>query len=353
MKRKIMVPALIIVAMAVFSACDKETDGRSKYSTLGYAGWGQPAGGGSAPVALKDTAVYVSGVVFKDGYDWRSDTLYQRTGGYLVLFRNDEVVLDLEASSKKGISLDPDMHHLIGGHLYTEYSDQSKTIIGKDGDVLFSYYGREVLCGLLVEGKDVYTLGADRSGNGFSLRKNGTEMMSRRDGSVIGRMSDNPAYPSGALYRDNGHLCFCYSRVSASGGTGKECVMVMDCEETAFPFSNPTSFDIRIVDGNPVITPKSSSLDRRYSYNNRITTAEILSYSDRTLSAYTNYARFPRKLSVQYYFFSASNAFLLGRTLFMAVTPVQQGFPFVWINGEVRSYEINGFLTGVEASVCP
>lgn len=354
MRKGMTMLALAIVVVASFCGCDKVTDGRSKYSALGYGGWGQPADdGGGGPSARRDTTILVSGVVFKDGYDWRSDTLYKKADGYLVLLRNGEPVLSLKAGSGNGISLDPDMHHLIGGHLYTEYAGTDKTIIGMDGDILFSYYGREMLCGLLVEGKDVYTLGADRGGDGFTLRKNGTEMLSRREGKVLGRMSENPAYPGGALYRDRGHLCFCYSRKPASGGGDTECVMVIDGEESAFPLANPSSFDIRIVDGSPLIIPKGGSYDRRYSFSDGKYTAEVISYNDRTLSASSGYARFPRKLSEQYYFFSSRNAFLLGRTLFMAVTPVKQGSPFIWINGETRYCDINGFLTGIEASVGP
>ena len=210
--------ALAVFAIVLIGGCDKDPDGRSKYGTLGYGGWGRPDDSGVGAGVRKDTVLYVSGVVFDDGYDWRSDTLYRRTDGYLVLFRNDEFLQILEAGSKQRISLDPDMHHLLGGHLYTEYSDGDRTTIGCDGKTLFSYYGREMLRGLLVEGKDVYTLGANRDGSGFSFRKNGNEILSRRDGTIIGRMSENPAYPGGALYRDHHSLCFCYSRESASGG---------------------------------------------------------------------------------------------------------------------------------------
>lgn len=351
MRKNVILMALAMFALALPVGCDKEPDGRSKYSTLGYGGWGRTDNGGGISGFRKDTALYVTGVVFDEGYDWRSDTLYRRTDGYLALFKNDELVLALEAGPKQRISLDPDMHHLIDGHLYTEYSDDSKTTIGRDGKALFSYYDREILCGLLVEGEDVYTLGASRIGNGFSLRKNGIELMSRREGSIIGRMAENPAYPGGALYKDHQSLCFCYSRESQS--VGKECVMVIDGTETAFPFNNPSSFDIRIVDGNPLITPKNSSYDRRYTYTDGVSTAEVISYNDRTLSASSAYARFPRKLSEKYYFFSSANAFLMEGTLFMAVTPQKEGYPFIWENGETRRYEINGFLTGVEVSVSP
>lgn len=353
MRGRRILMALAMVAPVLWGGCDKDPDGRSKYSILGYGGWGKPDAGGGVPGVRKDTTIFVSGVVFEDGYDWRSDTLFRRTDGYLVLFRNDEPVLVLEAGPKQGISLDPDMHHLLDGHLVTEYSDVDRTTIKMDGKTLFSYYGREMLRGLLVEGEDVYTLGADRSGGGFTLRKNGKEIMSRKQGTVLGRMAENPAYPGGALYRDHQHLCFCYSRESASGSKEKECVMVVDCEETAFVLEDPSSFEIRIVDGKPVIVPKSASYDRRYSYRDGSAAAEVVSYNDRTLSASSGYARFPRKLSDKYYFFSARNAFLTGNTLFLAATPVKEGYPFIWVNGETRYYEINGFLTGVEASVSP
>ena len=129
--------------------------------------------------------------------------------------------------------------------------------------------------------------------------------------------------------------------------------MVIDGEETAFPLNNLSSFEIRISEGKPVITPKSASDDITYSYRDGSSVAEVTSYHDRPLSAFSGYARFPRRLSEKYYFFSARNAFLSGNTLFMAVTPINNGYPFIWVNGETRYYEINGFLTGVEASISP
>lgn len=301
-----------------------------------------------------DTTVYVSAVVFNDGYDWRADTLYQRATGCVVLFRNGEEILSIEAGAGRKVSLDPDLHHLMDGHLYTEYSGSENTTVTRDGKELFTYPGREFLCGLLVEGRDVFTLGASRSGKGFSLRKNGMEMMSGRDGVVLGRLSETPSFPTGALYRDGGSLCFCYRRPSEAAGGMDECVMVIDGQESSFGLPDAASYDIRIVDGKPDIKPKNTMPDRRYNYSDGSYVAQVVSYADGTFSANGPRERFPHKMYDRYYFFSAANAFLLGSVLYVAVTPVQQGkAPFLWVNAEGFTYDINGFLTGVEASVGP
>jgi hypothetical protein len=102
----------------------------------------------------------------------------------------------------------PDMHRIIDGHLYTDYSTEMETIIKRDGKTLFGYDGRECLHGMEVVDANVYTLGQNRDGDGFSFRKNGEILISR-----------NAGYVTGGLQRSSDTLCFsfCEQIVTADG----------------------------------------------------------------------------------------------------------------------------------------
>ena len=117
-----------------------------------------------------DTSVFMTAVEFPPGYDWRRDSSFGEVSGRIVLYRDSVRILEVPAGPGCLACMDADLHHLIDGHLYTESCTSAGTVVSRDGEMLFSYPGRELLCGMLVEGRDVYTLGRDRSGGGFSLR---------------------------------------------------------------------------------------------------------------------------------------------------------------------------------------
>lgn len=159
--------------------------------------------------AEPDTTFYYAAVDFPEDYDWVKDVSGGSSTAEITFFRNSEPLFSIPSGKSSLISNDPDTHHILEGHLFTEYSTISETVVKRDGNELFRYAGREFLKGLVVEEEDVWTLGQDRSGSGFSLRRNGEAVIAKREGTVFG---DFTLRPQGALYRDGGELCFCYCR---------------------------------------------------------------------------------------------------------------------------------------------
>lgn len=345
---------VVLLAAAVSCMTKENTTGKSHLEAFPdrYREVRRNGGGGAPAHAKLDTVVFMTAVSFPEDYDWRRDTSLGNVRGSIELYRNGEKVLSVPAGSGSRVSLDPDLHHLVDGHLYTESCTDNETFIGKDGEVLFSYPGRELLCGLLVEKEDVYTLGQNRSGGGFSLRHNGTEILSRKDGFIAAHMSDNPEYPSGALYRDDGHLYFSYWEQGLSGN-GRIWYVVEDGEGT--PVDNVGTegmYDIRIRSGTLLVRALGKSSLRHWTYVDGTFEATLNIYKDGQVIVFT-----PGGSSAHYLrpalFFSFRNACLCGRHLYIGVNPTEPGgSPFLWKDGEtVFSPDINGYITAVEVLV--
>lgn len=164
------------------------------------------------------SALYVTGVEFAEGYDWHRDSSGGAEVCRILVFKDGKRILSVPAGGSANAASAPDMHRFIGGHLYTDYSSNTETIISRDGEELFRYGGREMMCGFLVRADGVYTLGQNRKGEGLSLRKDGTELFNAAVGRVIGDM-ENPCCESGALYEDAGDIVFCYRNSSETAGT--------------------------------------------------------------------------------------------------------------------------------------
>ncbi len=212
-----------------------------------------------APVPPPDTTVWLSAVRFPKDYDWQRDTAYGTAPFELVLYRDFAPELVLSFGPDACFVADPDRHHILSGHLYTERIADGCTRIGRDGQELFRFGQREFLVGLLEDGDDLYTLSRSVSGQGFSFRKNGEVLLSRADGIPFGRL-DDPSYgPTGALYRDGGAPVFCF-RVDFPGGTS--LYRVQDSRESPLKESLPGTrvLDLKVRDGRPlVLHPLSSS----------------------------------------------------------------------------------------------
>lgn len=143
---------------------------------------------------------YVTAVEYPEGYDWRSDVEKGSVKCSLVVYADGVPMMKVPAGDEYEVSSDPDMHRMSEGHLYTDYSTDSETVIKKDGKEIMRYQGREMICGLLTDGNDVYTLGHPRKGEGFSFRKNGEILVGRDCGRSFAR-----------LYRDGRSICFAFS----------------------------------------------------------------------------------------------------------------------------------------------
>ena len=136
---------------------------------------------------------YMTAFDYQKGYDWRLNQGKESVRCSLVVYKDGKPVMKVPVGEAYETGDDPDMHRIIDGHLYTDYSTDSETVVRRDGGLLFRYSGRESIFGMAVRGDDVYTLGQNRGGDGFSFRCNGEQLISRADGFVIGtlRMQDD------------------------------------------------------------------------------------------------------------------------------------------------------------------
>lgn len=341
----------LMLILSALSGCVRESGGIHKLEAFGDR-FVESSRGGGVPVHAQphaDTVLYMTAVEFPEGYDWRRDTSRGDVRGRLVLFRDSLRILDFPAGAGCAASLDPDLHHFAGGHIYTESCTADETVIGRDGEVLFSYPGRELLCGLLVEGDDIYTLGRSRSGAGFSLRRNGEELFSRPDGGIAALFSSNPSYLSGALYRDHGHLYFSYWRPLDGDGDTRLWYVVEDGAESRVEVPDGRMYDIRIRDGAPVITPLKFSPLGVYSYYEGTWKDVVVVSRDGRLTVYS--PLWPTYVGIDplMLFLSFRNACLSGHRLYIAMNPIEEGGrPFLWRDGEIMYHiGVNGFVTEV------
>lgn len=151
------------------------------------------------------TVCYVTTMDYPDGYDWRADREKGSVKCSLVVYADGIPMMKVPVGEEYQTSPDADMHRIICGHLYTDYSTQEETVIRKDGKEIFRYSGREVICGMLVDGDDVYTLGHPRDNGGFTYRRNGEILLSRPSGKTFSR-----------LYRDGEDICFAFCEQASS-----------------------------------------------------------------------------------------------------------------------------------------
>lgn len=147
--------------------------------------WGGPVGGSGSGVGVLESVCYVTAVDYAKGYDWRSDPARESVRCSLVVYVNNSPVMKVPVGSAYHICADSDMHRIAGGSLYTDYSTGSETVLRKNAKLLYSYPAVERICGLIERDDDVYTLGENRSGGGFSLRKNGNVVISRENAFVV------------------------------------------------------------------------------------------------------------------------------------------------------------------------
>ena len=110
--------------------------------------------------------IYLTAVRFPDGYAWQEDTCAVDGPVWIDLYRDGALVRSVPA----GGSVHPDMHRFMDGHLYTDCSIGTETVVCRDGVELFRFEGREALRGFLVREDGVHTLGQDRDGDGFTYR---------------------------------------------------------------------------------------------------------------------------------------------------------------------------------------
>lgn len=207
MKRLICKTAIFAVVSCLQVSCGLQEIGGGVSDGTETEIWGGPLeDNGGAGVLEK--ICYITALDYKDGYDWRSDQARESVRCSLVVYADGRQIMKVPVGEEYETGSDPDMHRMINGHLYTDYSTADETVIKKDGVQLFRYPGREQMCGMVVCGEDIHTLGQDRDGDGFAYRVNGDIVVAREQGCILG-----------TLHHENDSICFAFSeRINTSGG---------------------------------------------------------------------------------------------------------------------------------------
>lgn len=348
---------------------------------------------------VPDTLVWACAVQVPDDYYWPRDTAMGVMEARLLLFRDGEQVLSLPVGAAHGISANPETHHLADGHLYTEFNSSSGTQIRRDGEIVCSYEGREVLKGLLPAEDGLHTLGFDKDDNSLVYRVNGTIML-KMDGV---RAFGGPGENSPALYADGGHVYF------ATYGSGTIC-LVTDGSFKKVDVPSNSVMDYRIIGGVPhsvyvlgsnvflmedkkksVLCEKKGALEDFSVMDaddgvfaagtswgktlvRNVRDSCTLYFEGESLFLYESGGKMfsvkaGRPVTVREadvgtsgsgkllleedgcYFFSRGCAATLGERVYLAVSK-ENGRPFIWKDGEkLMEFDINGYLTGVEVQI--
>lgn len=372
-----------------------------------------PGGSAFAPQSF-DTVVWVSGVCVPGDYDWQKDSAMGVTDARLVLYRDSTLLLSAPIGPEYQLSPYPDAHHLLGGHIYSEYIGAGKTTILRDGKPLFEFAGAEYLKGLVLKDSEVYTLGCNPAESSHSLRRGATSIVRLSGGVIPGGFVENAP----ALYEDSGHLYFSFI-------DGHFINLVED--GVIKPLPSPSSlakvYDCRVFDGEiylayiegrnlycmnngikrhiyssatweedvslfrfgeDIAVAASNSANGGCSYTglvNRQQAANMPSqlgkldkknllfyqYDERLIGIYKKplsifYTR-PVSTTMQGPFYRCSDAFVYTKQclqvadnhIYAAVSAINKGSqPFVLKDGKVlRNYPFNGYLTGIEVEVLP
>lgn len=219
----------ILLPVAIISICitalhcgiienDVSNFGRSRNETGTWKRKDNGKPGESPEINVRgDTIVYLTTVEYENGYHWQQDADGENAPFTINVYRNDDKILEVNGGPGTTIASHPDMHRFANGHLYTDYSTINETIISQDGQELFRYKGREMICGFLAREDGIYTLGQNRNGKGLTFRRNGETLYSNDSGIVLGDIS-NPCGDSGALYEANGDIVFMFNIITKYDG---------------------------------------------------------------------------------------------------------------------------------------
>lgn len=208
----------------------------------GADGTGDGGDGGDGEVLpSRKKSLYVMGVEYPDGYDWLPEIGGGEVDATLFLMKDGDRIAEVAVGNAHLVSADADMHRNIGDHIYTDFSTDDQTVIKMDGIELFRFNGRETILSMAVSGNDVYTVGKPRSGAGFTYRRNGEALVSKKEFSFLS-----------GLYEDDGHVVFAYGEETFSAGTDKcRYYYVTDMVSHGLDVAGDVVRvdDIRVVDG--------------------------------------------------------------------------------------------------------
>ena len=355
---------------------------------------GVKGGGRDIPSTIKsepDTVFLVSGVSFPVSYDWQRDSLFGAVLCTLRLYRNGLPVLEIPAGPGEKVGVSPDMHHIIGSHLFTEYSDSHGTVVKMDGQQIARWPDTEKLQGLLYKDNSFYTLGLDRSGTSFTYRKDGEVVLKVDGASLLGSFGSDSYGPTGALYESGGQVCFAYKTEPKNVGTA---FMVRDGKaESLMSALGAEILDVKLLGGEPAVLYNQArstllmhnGVSRDISSGNGLywQSGGLLMYDGHpaVVGSYLNYKglrrgaigwedtfyslyedtayiycdgehytgmTLPPMNYTDCYFFHRNCACQLGNRLAMVLTPkTPGGKPFMSFGLNTTGFDLHGYLSGV------
>lgn len=351
--------------------------------------------GKTTPSIPPDTILYICGVRTPGEYDWQRDTGLGIARGEIVLFKNVVEEFSIPTGYNECASTDPDTHHLINGHLFTEFSSASSTFIKMDGETILTFDDREFLLGLVKKQDSIWTLGMHRSGKGFCLRRNGVIVFESMKGTVLGSFADSSYPGTGALYEDSEAVWFAYN--VDEGGNRYSHIVKNGRDSTLLG----TSYDdIRVIGGRLLGVRRTSDIGFYYYDGNatsligttynweecilfnvegkafalgnvnkrngtaagksfiamNLDTKEITTYPPGDYHLYTDCGT--AVVSPAYYdgyhYFSRSCMGWADGVLYVGLSPKSDtGKPLLRINGKDTELDMNGYITGVEVLLSP
>lgn len=200
--------------------------------------------GGNVPgeSVEKRKSLFVTGVEYPQGYGWWQSLGNPPFGTVLFLMQDGKRIFETDVCAENEVSADADMHRCVEGHLYTDFSTETETVLKRDGVEMFRFPGREMIVSFLLDSDDVYTLSIPRSGTGWVFRKNGEVKLYKGIGSL---------FPSG-LHLDGGRVCFGYEdTIPSSSGDSFKWFFAVDGEVKSMTVPDDVSAvdDAMMVDG--------------------------------------------------------------------------------------------------------
>lgn len=232
------------------------------------------AGDSLGTVVIPRDGLFLTAVDYPSGYDWRRDTARSDVRGRVLLLRlrDDagppsalattcvpaafDTILALEAGAGRAVSLDPDRHQFIGGHLYTQCITETGTVWRRDGRTVLLSPEREYLRGILPSDSTIWTLAQRLEGaGGFVLRRNTQPLLQRTGGRIHGSTGDFLFGAAGALSPDGDEACFLYQ--DEAGGWHH----VRGREDNAVPLPAKLAaiYDARCFDGTVVLAGRGTN----------------------------------------------------------------------------------------------
>ena len=357
---------------------------------------------GEDPVSGSGSDYYFTAVSFPQGYDWRRDSSYGAVAASVRLYRNG--VCTLEVPVGELCCADADMHHFISGHLYTQSRTAGRTVLARDGIEVLRIAGEEILEGLIPGGDKDYTLWQNKNGQGVVLRLGADTLLFRSRGTIVGSLREHSYLGTGALFDLYGQPAFCFRQ-------DNDYYLARESSQNRFSLPDGVILDIRFVNGESCVfyqddygqsaklnfegyTRDFTRSGYRYARNGtiypmgnkavclgavkassggqEITCANFspsewemipgpgampLSLSNpRQYMGYSPDGRiylYSKQSGMQYiqgkyYSFALSDGIICGGSTIVVLNPMENGdSPALWIDGETKEVEINGFISGV------